>query len=450
MTHHRCRQLPIFVFVAMLTGSLSGQTTSTSVVTAPKESLARWQAMRIGMFIHWGPVTLRGTEIGWSRGRDVPVAQYDQLYRRFNPTQFDADAWVATATAAGMKYLVITTKHHDGFCLWDSQHSDYDIAATPLRRDILRELSDACKAQEMMFCTYHSICDWYHADYPLGSPGGKSAKADPNMPRYVEYLHKQTAEIIRNYGPIGIMWFDGEWESPWTHAMGVELYKHIRSLQPDILINNRVDKGRRGMEGTTQSGEFLGDYATPEQRVGGFNRAEPWESCITIGRQWAWKPNDKLKSLKECIHTLLHVVGGDGNLLLNVGPMPDGRIEPRQVRRLHEIGQWLGEYGDTVYGTRGGPFKPGPWGASTCKGNKIYLFVMQWSADHSLQLPPIDAKVNSSRTLSQHPVRVTQTNEGLAISLSDPSLQDPIVTVLELTTEGKAIDIEPVEVVDRQ
>ena len=133
MNRRRCRQWPICVFVAMLSGTLWGQNTSSSDVTAPKESLARWQAMRFGMFVHWGPVALKGTEIGWSRGRDVPVAEYDQLYRRFDPTRFDADAWVATATAAGMKYLVMTTKHHDGFCLWDSRHTEYDIAATPLR-----------------------------------------------------------------------------------------------------------------------------------------------------------------------------------------------------------------------------------------------------------------------------------------------------------------------------
>jgi alpha-L-fucosidase len=378
------------------------------------------------------------------------VGQYDQLHRRFNPTEFDANQWVAAAKEAGMKYLVITSKHHDGFCIWDSQHTDYDITATPFGRDVLRELSDACKDQDIMFCTYHSICDWYHPDYPLGSPGGKSAKAHPNMQRYVQYLHSQTEEILRKYGPIGIMWFDGEWESPWTHAMGVQLYRHLRSLQPDILINNRVDKGRRGMQGMTSAGEFLGDYATPEQQVGGFNREEPWESCITIARQWAWKPGDQLKSLAECIGTLVHVVGGDGNLLLNVGPMPDGRIEPRQVQRLREIGGWLDKYGDGIYGTRGGPFKPGPWGASTCRDNKIFLFVLQWPADRSLNLPPIDAQVQSSRTLSQHSVSVTPSDDGLTISLADSSSPDAIATVLELTVEGNAIDIEPVDVDDRQ
>ena len=160
MKAHRPPSLLVLTFILMLTGSLPGQTTSEPAVTAPKESLARWQAMRFGLFIHWGPVALKGTEIGWSRGREIPVKEYDQLYRRFNPTAFDADAWVSTAKNAGMKYLVITSKHHDGFCIWDSQHSDYDIASTPFQRDILGELSEACNEQGIMFCVYHSICDW--------------------------------------------------------------------------------------------------------------------------------------------------------------------------------------------------------------------------------------------------------------------------------------------------
>lgn len=441
-----CRLSIVLVLIGLLAGTTNGQTGGESQIEgAPPEALARWQAMRFGMFIHWGPVSLKGTEIGWSRGRQVPADQYDQLYRRFNPAKFDASSWVATAEAAGMKYLVITSKHHDGFCIWNSQYTDYDIMATPLKRDILGELSAACKKQNVMFCTYHSICDWYHPDYPLGSPGGKTEKLTPNMPRYVEYLHRQTEEIVRNYGPIGIMWFDGEWEAPWTHAMGIDLYKHLRMLQPDILINNRVDKGRRGMQGMTSAKEFLGDYATPEQRVGGFNRDEPWESCITICQQWAWKPDDKMKSLKQCIQTLLQVVGGDGNLLLNVGPMPDGRIEPRQIQRLTEIGHWLDKHGDTVYGTRGGPYKPGPWGASTCKTNKVFLFVMQWPTDGPLRLPALTSRIQSVRTLTSDEVAVIQTEAGLELTLPDQQ-QDPIATIVELTVDGQAMDIEPVAV----
>lgn len=416
-----------------------------SIWTAPPESLAKWQAMRFGLFIHWGPVSIKGTEIGWSRGAQVPTEEYDALYKQFNPTKFNADEWVSIAKEAGMKYLVITSKHHDGFCIWDSEFTDYDIMSTPFKRDILKELSEACRRQGIVFCTYHSICDWYHPDYPLGSPGGRTKKPNPNMERYVQYLHNQTAEIIRKYGPLGVMWFDGEWEEPWNHSHGLALYKHIRTLQPDILINNRVDKGRRGMEGSTEGPAFVGDFDTPEQRVGTFNRERPWETCMTICRQWAWKPNDELKTLSQCLQILLRTVGGDGNLLLNVGPMPDGQIEPRQVERLKEIGAWLKKYGDGVYGTRGGPFKPGPWGASTCKENKIYVFVFNWPADGPLVLPAINQKIVSAVARTGGDVRVEQSNTQITVALP-PDQRDPLVTVVEFTVSGKAFDIPPAAV----
>ena len=430
--------------VLLFGGRLSAESPEAESDFRPDpESLARWQEMRFGMFIHWGPVSLKGTEIGWSRGREVPVEEYDALYKEFNPRQFDADEWVALAKEAGMKYLVITSKHHDGFCIWDSAYTDYDIMSTPFARDILRELSDACRRGGILFCTYHSICDWYHPDYPLGSPGGRTAKPNPNMPRYVEYLHNQTREIIEKYGPLGVMWFDGEWEKPWTHEYGKALYEHIRRCQPDILINNRVDKGRRGMEGITEGEEFRGDFDTPEQRVGTFDRDRPWETCMTICRQWAWKPNDQLKSLRECLEILLRTVGGDGNLLLNVGPMPDGRIEPRQADRLREIGRWLAQYGDGVYGTRGGPFKPGRWGASTCKGNTIYLFAFAWPAEGTLSLPPMPARVTEATLRSGGDLRWEQTDRGIALTVKTP---DPLITVLELKLDGDALAIPPVNV----
>lgn len=433
------------VTASVVQGQPRKSPTNKTIIPPPPEAVQRWQAMRFGMFIHWGPVSLKGTEIGWSRGREVPVDQYDKLYLKFNPTKFNAEQWVSIAKATGMRYMVITSKHHDGFCIWDSEYTDYDIMATPFKRDILEELSKACRKQDMMFCTYHSICDWAHPDYPLGSPGGKTRKLHPNMPRYVKYLHNQTCELFRKYGPIGIMWFDGEWEKPWTHEYGLELYRHIRAQQPDVLINNRVDKGRRGMEGLTKSTEYVGDYDTPEQRIGGFHRDRPWESCITICHQWAWKPNDRLKTLKQCIQTLVSVVGGDGNLLLNVGPMPTGEIEPRQVARLKEIGNWLKRYGDGVYATRGGPFKPGRWGASTCKDGFVYLFIMNWPSDGPLLLPPINQKVVSATPLSGKMASVHQTEKGIEVQVDRPN-RDDIATVIRLTVSGKAFDIDPVKV----
>lgn len=410
------------------------------------QAIKAWQDKRFGMFIHWGPVSLKGTEIGWSRGRQVPAADYDLLYQRFNPTRFDAREWVKVAKEAGMKYLVITSKHHDGFCLWPSRYTDYHIGNTPFKRDVLQELSDACKQQGLQFSTYYSVCDWYHPDYPLDSPGGSQAKANANMPRYYQYVKNQTRDIIDNYGPLGIMWFDGEWEKPWTRAYGNELYGYLKQIQPSLIINNRVSKGRHGMAGTTRQSDLnAGDYDTPEQRVGGFNRERPWETCMTICQQWAWKPNDHMKSLQQCIRTLLQTVGGDGNLLFNVGPMPDGRIEPRQVERLQEMGAWLQDYGQGVYGSRGGPFKPGRWGASTCKANMIYLYIMNWPDAGPLVLPKIKPAIKTAELPGKGQVKLEYTDTGMALGVPPDSRRD-IATVVELTVEGQAFDIEPVRV----
>ncbi|MDX1285547.1 MAG: alpha-L-fucosidase, partial [Draconibacterium sp.] len=340
-----------------------------------KENLpqvSQFMDLKFGMFVHWGPVSLKGTEIGWSRGREVSVDEYDNLYKEFNPTKFNADEWIKTLKDAGMKYFIITSRHHDGFSIWPTDYSDYDIEATPYKKDVLMELKKACDKYDILFGTYYSICDWRHPDYPMGSPGGKTKKETGDMEKYIPFIKGQTKELIQKYNS-KILWFDGEWEEPWTHEMGMDLYEYLKELDNSIIINNRVDKGREGMEGTTKEGEFAGDFDTPEQRVGNFNIESPWESCITICRQWAWKPNDKMKSFDECMQTLIKTVGGGGNLLFNVGPMPDGRIEQRQVDRLLEMGDWLKKYGESIYEAKGGPYKPSQKMASTRKDKSIYI-----------------------------------------------------------------------------
>ncbi len=405
--------------------------------------LAWWRQARFGMFIHWGPVSLKGTEIGWSRGDQVPVEEYDRLYQRFNPTNFNADAWARLAKDTGMKYLILTTKHHDGFCLWDTAFTDYNIMNTPFHRDVVKELAAACKRQGIVFGAYHSILDWRHPDYPLGSPGGKSQKPQPNMDRYYEYLRNQVAELIQQYGPLGVLWFDGEWESPWNHERAKDLNACLRLLQPSLVINNRIDKGRQDMAGTTLAGDFLGDYDTPEQRIGALQKDRPWESCITLCQQWSWKPNDTMKSVQECLRTLIACAGGDGNLLLNVGPMPDGRIEPRQEARLREVGQWMQQFGPTVYGTRGGPYKPGPWGASTCRGNRIYLHIFAWPGE-TLRLPAIPRIVVGSRSWTGGRARIVQIGNELRVTVP-PANRHAIDTLVELRIDGRAEDLAPVE-----
>ncbi len=407
------------------------------------EALKKFQDMRFGMFIHWGPVALRGTEIGWSRGKQVSIKEYDNLYKEFNPVLFDADKWVSTAKNAGMKYLVITAKHHDGFCLWDSKYTDYDIMSTPYKKDILKQLSEACKKQGITFCVYYSIADWSHPHYATRYGGDKRPVEESDMAIYYQYMKDQLKELIDNYDP-ALIWFDGGWEDAYTHKMGMDLYAFLRGLKPDLLINNRVDKGLEGMSGKTKSREkFAGDYETPEQRVGAFDLNYPWETCMTICKQWAWKPNDEMKSKKECIQTLLKTVGGGGNLLFNVGPMADGRIEQRQIDRLKAMGDWLKINKEAVYGTQGGPYKTTDYMVATRKDNKIYLQLLD-SKKTNLKLPfPKEVKIKKAYFIDDN-VSLNFNQDKTAINISLPK-QKPnkiaSVIVLELNKPASTIEV---------
>jgi alpha-L-fucosidase len=400
---------------------------------APPAAIDAWKDLRFGMFIHWGPVALTGHEIGWSRGRQTPIEEYDNLYKKFNPTKFDAEEWAKTAKDAGMKYMVITTKHHDGFCLWPSEYTDYDIAETPFGRDVLKELSDACRKHGLKFGTYYSTCDWHHPDYPKGSPAGRTNKPNPNLPGYMEYLENQSQELVKKYGPLLTMWFDVPREVHKKDALPATLA--LRKLQPDIVINNRGYM------------EPSGDYDTPEQRIGGFNRERPWETCMTICRQWAWKPNDQMKSLNDCLKVLIYTIGGDGNLLFNVGPTAEGVIEQRQVERLKEMGDWVKQHAEAIYGTRGGPYKPGNWGASTCKKHFVYLFVMDWPEVGGITLPKLPAAVQEASLLNGDAVEVT--TEGNLVTVNVPAeKRDEFVTVVRLKLNGGVLRLDPVAVPD--
>jgi alpha-L-fucosidase len=412
------------IFVRQVKANSSAE--SASFLKAKKQDIQQWREMKFGLFIHWGPVSLKGTEIGWSRGGQrrgrndkstgsIPVEIYDNLYKQFNPVKFDADEWVQMAKDASMKYLVFTSKHHDGFSMFDSKHTEYKITNSPFKRDVVKELADACHKAGLKLGYYYSPPDWYHPDYRT-----------ENHSRYIKFLHGQLREICSNYGKIDIVWFDGlggkpeDWDSE-------NLFRMIRQLQPNVIINNRAG--------------LAGDHDTPEQRIGKFQNDRPWETCMTICRQWAWKPNDTMKSLKQCIDTLVRVVGGDGNLLFNVGPMPDGRIEPRQIERLKEMGKWLDEYGQSIYATRGGPYKPGGWGASTYKGNTVYIHVLNWQED-TLTLPPIPKKIVSSSVMTGGIATVNQTNKAVEISVPK-SYQRQLDTIVMLELDGPADTISP-------
>jgi len=413
--------------------TLCVQAETGSYLKASEQDMQWWKDAKFGLFIHWGPVSLKGTEIGWSRGGErrgrggtgtIPVEVYDNLYREFNPVKFDAKEWVEVAKAAGMKYLVFTSKHHDGFSMFDSGVTGYKITSpeSPFRRDVAAEIANACHEGGLRLGFYYSPVDWHHTDYRT-----------ENHAAYIKFMHDQVRELCTNYGQLNILWFDGlqihpmsgsggenhydpAWAKDWdSHA----LFRMIRKLQPYIIINNRC-----GLEG---------DFDTPEQHVGFYQTDRAWESCITICRQWAWKPNDTMKSLRECIRTLVICAGGDGNLLLNVGPMPSGEIEPRQVERLREIGDWLKINGESIYGTRGGPVAPQSWGVTTQKDKTVYVHVLSEN-DTVIPLPKLSARIKSVSLIDGTKIEYDSTNMGTLVKLPEND-REPFDTIVVIQLE---------------
>jgi alpha-L-fucosidase len=349
----------------------------------PSDSRLDWfRHDRFGLFIHWGLYSVLAGE--WE-GRpalgtgewimdhyDIAPDIYEKTAARFNPVKFDAKTWAALAKEAGMKYVVITTKHHEGFSLFDSAHTEYDVVdATPFKRDIMRELADAVRAEGLRIGWYHSIMDWHHPDanpFPFADPA--MAARQPEWASYTPVLRDQVRELLTNYGPIAVMWFDGEWVDQWTDAQGWEMYRMCRELQPGTLVNNRVGKGRDGMAGLTkEAGVHPGDFGTPEQEVPSTGLPGlDWESCMTMNDTWGYNTKDaNWKSTTTLIRTLIETASKGGNFLLNVGPTGEGVIPPESVERLREIGAWLRVNGPSIYGTHAGPFKRLPWGRCTSK-----------------------------------------------------------------------------------
>jgi alpha-L-fucosidase len=337
-----------------------------------------WREARFGMFLHWGLYAIPAGEWNGGTGHaewirttaQIPLAEYDNFVQEFNPVNFNADEWAAIARNAGMRYIVITTKHHDGFCLFDSAETDFDIMATPFQRDIMKELADATRAQGLRMGWYHSIMDWHHPDYLHRRDWETTRSTDgADFDRFVEYLQVQVEELLTNYGPIDIMWFDGEWEDTWTHEHGIELYDHVREISPDTIINNRVDKGRAGIAGLTVDDSFRGDFGTPEQEIPptGLPGVD-WETCMTMNDHWGYNAlDDNWKSTTTLIRTLVDVSSKGGNFLLNVGPKADGTFPEEAITRLRDIGAWMDVNGESIYGTSASPFGPLPWGRCTMK-----------------------------------------------------------------------------------
>jgi alpha-L-fucosidase len=416
------------------------------------ERMAWWRDASFGMFIHWGayavPGGARNGEVcrggaEWIMDKlDYTIDDYEKdVVAKFNPVKFNADEWVAMAKDAGMKYIVLTSKHHDGFCLWDSKITDYDIMeASPFKRDIVSELAEACERGGIKFCFYHSIVDWHHPQaqaplYPNYNAGQKDQSVvNPEFPKYYEnYLKPQVKELLTNYGDIGVVWFDGDWIADYTTEMGKEFYDYIREIQPNTIVNNRVDKGRMGMEGMDKAGEFAGDFGTPEQEIPATGIDSDWESCMTMNGSWGYKPSDSnWKSSETLIHNLIDIVSKGGNFLLNIGPDPQGLFPPESVERLADMGKWTKVNGASIYGAKASPFDRPEWGRYTSKRGIIYAHVFDWPESGEIVIDK-SVKVTKAYLLadSGKQLEIKTSREGDSILLPEDA-PDGIATVIKL------------------
>ncbi len=425
--------------------------------------MAWWREARFGLFIHWGLYAIPAGE--WNGETDhaewirttarIPLEVYDRFVGRFNPLQFDAEEWVRMAQEAGMKYIVITSKHHDGFCLFDSRATDFDVMSTPFGRDILKELSVACRRAGIKMCWYHSIMDWHHPDYVPRRDWETDRTAEgTDFDRYVEYMKSQLAELVGNYGEIGVLWFDGEWESTWNKERGRDLYDFVRRLQPSIIINNRVGAGRSGMEGMTEDGGYAGDFGTPEQEIPATGLpGVDWETCMTMNDNWGYNKNDhNWKSSRDLIRKLADIASKGGNFLLNVGPTAEGRFPPPSVERLRAIGIWMKTNGDSIYGTQASPFEALEWGRCTQKpipgGTRLYLHVFDWPGDGKLVVPGILNSPRRAFLLSDpesRPLTVGRKEDTIVIGLPGEG-PDPDDNVVVLDINGRPDVNDPPEI----
>jgi alpha-L-fucosidase len=365
----------------------------------------------------------------------MPISEYEELVGQFNPTGFDAEEWATIAKAAGVRYVTITSKHHDGFAMYDTRLSSYKITSTPFARDVMSELSEALRKHGIKLFFYYSQLDWHHGDYyPLGRTGQRAGRAPGgDWAKYLEYYRGQVEELCSRYGEIGGIWFDGQWDKPDADWNQAGVYRAIHARRPMALIgSNHHAKPLPGEDFQIFEQDIPGD------NTAGFNAANisslPLETCLTINRSWGYNRSDHdTKSVKELIGYLVKVAGLGANLLLNVGPMPDGRIQPDHVERLSAIGDWLRVNGESIYGTRKGPYQGLSWGASTQRGSKTYLHVLD-PGSGTISLPRGPRPPGSAALLDGTELRTSSTGDTVNVIIP-AALMDPIDTIIVL--EGR-------------
>lgn len=424
-------KLRLLLVSTVLAGSFS---LAQGYKPAPENLKARdwFQDAKFGLFIHWGVYSVLEDGEWVMNNKKIPVSEYEKLPARFNPTGYNPAEWVALAKAAGMKYITITSKHHDGFAMFNSKTSDWNIVArTPYGKDPLKMLADECHKQGIKLFFYYSQLDWHNPDYyPRGRTGLTAGRPESGeWFRYIDYMDSQLKELLTNYGEIGGIWFDGYWDKPKADWRLLQTYGLIHRLQPMALVG--ANHHLAPLEGEDFQ---MFEKDLPGSNTAGFNSESkvgtlPLETCETINNAWGYNAQDKkFKSTKALVHYLVRAAGFNANFLLNIGPRPDGTIQPEFVDRLREVGAWLSRNSESVYGTRGGPIPPRDWGVTTKKGNRVYLHLLKLD-DEVLALPRF-GQIRSA-TLLKDGTKVELVSNGLGYMLRVPmSGRDPIDTVV--------------------
>jgi len=421
--------IPAFLLVSILANS------QTPYIPSAENLKARewFQDAKFGMFIHWGVYSILGDGEWVMNNQGIDKASYQKLPSFFNPVSYNPKEWVAVAKAAGMKYITITSKHHDGFAMWDSKLTDWDITdRTPYGRDVIKMLADECKKEGIKLFFYHSHLDWYQENYfPRGRTGNASGRPESgDWYKYLDYMDGQLRELLTGYGEIGGIWFDGIWDKKGADWRLGKTYKLIHDLQPACLVGNNHHLAPFEGEDFQMFEKDLPGHNTTgfsgEQEVGEL----PFETCETMNNSWGFNLQDKnYKSTKNLIKYLVRAAGYNSNFLLNVGPMPDGKIQPEFLNTLKEIGKWTEKYGETIYGTRGGPISPRSWGVTTQKGNKVFVHILN-AEDNNLLIPDFGKKIKSiSSFVTGAKLKFKQDAFGITVALPE-GIMDETDTVL--------------------